>query len=191
MFLIFDGYLTFPSIYLNYFMKLSSFCQVTAKCFLLKYIKMEVIAIYGIYLVHRLVLCTLIHVQNMQNCTSFIWRKGLSNMIFEERKKYDLIETSANALLFFLLNLIKYAYSLFQAELFICMYLTWNVWLYKVRGSLKVTSEKEINSSATVIRISLNHKRDEIAPFSSTTWGFDLLIILTLNFFPPTFSPFP
>lgn len=61
-----------------------------------------------------------------------------------KRGKTGLTDTSANALLFFLSNLIKYAYSWGQEEPFKCI-------LYEISGftkgreSLKITSEREVS----------------------------------------------
>lgn len=107
-----------------------------------------------------------------------IWRK----------EKYGLFCASATALLIFLLNWIRYAYSWCQAELLICISCEISDFA-KSRERLKI-SWKGNELFCTVIRINLYHKRTEIAPFSSTIWVFDLLIILTLlNFF--SYLPVP
>lgn len=58
--LITDGHWAFPRIYSNDSIK---FCPIFTKFFLtffrLKYFQVEIIAIYGSYLMHRLVLCVL------------------------------------------------------------------------------------------------------------------------------------
>lgn len=100
--------------------------------------------------------------------THNIWRK----------EKYGLICALANALLIFLLNPIRYAYSWCQAELFICI--SCEIWLCEGQRKIKNYFWKGNELFCTIIRISLYHKRNEIAPFSSTIWNFHLLIILAL-----------
>lgn len=60
------------------------------------------------------------------------------------------------------------------------MYLMWNLWLCEGQRKIKNYFWKGNELFCTIIRISLYHKRNEIAPFSSTIWNFHLLIILAL-----------
>lgn len=75
----------------------------------------------------------------MENCTSLSWWDGVLNMIFEEGKNMAYVITLANESVFFLLNLIKYAYSWCRVEPLTCIF-------HEISGFTKGTESLKIIS---------------------------------------------
>lgn len=108
---------------------------------------MEVTAIYGLFFVHRRVLCA--PCLKYGRLDTIFWWKAISHIIFEGRKKIRSDLCLSKCIANLPIKPIKYAYSWCQAELFICISCEISDFA-KSRESLKITSEKEISYSAVL-----------------------------------------